>query len=343
MNTLHLNTGFVIAIAWPQTYCKEAGSWYEPVTRWLGISRNNYYRAGHAALVLVDGKNRTCKYFDFGRYHAPYKHGRVRSAETDHDLKINTHPQISDDGKAILNINEILDELQGNNACHGDGTLYASYSPIDYDASLTKAMRMQSDSPIPYGPFKSGGSNCSRFVNTVILSGKPAWYRRMRLKYFIPFTPTPLNNVKSLSEQMVIPVLQNTKPFFPDHPLSKSELNTTIPQPVRHPLIPAYAKWISGEGVGSWFAFFFEKELLKATRYSPDGIIECSGLYKGPAEGMEGFEDSIDLDYLSNCKEINLLYKGKRLTFYKTNSRAEDKLFDAEITTQIYPEPIPIM
>jgi hypothetical protein len=81
-------SGFAIAIAWPQTLCKQPGSWYDPLTGWLGISRNNYYRAGHAALVLVEGDTGKCHYFDFGRYHAPYQHGRVRSGETDPGLAI---------------------------------------------------------------------------------------------------------------------------------------------------------------------------------------------------------------------------------------------------------------
>ena len=80
------SNGIAIALAWPQTYCKEPGAWYDPVTRRLGISRNNYYRAGHAALVLIERDGEQCHYFDFGRYHAPYQHGRVRSAVSNHDM-----------------------------------------------------------------------------------------------------------------------------------------------------------------------------------------------------------------------------------------------------------------
>ena len=65
-------TGFAIAIAWPETYCKQSGGWYEPITQFLGINRNNYYRAGHAALVLIDIANTKCHYFDFGRYHLAF-------------------------------------------------------------------------------------------------------------------------------------------------------------------------------------------------------------------------------------------------------------------------------
>ena len=46
--------GFAIALAWPQTWCKQAGSWYEGITRFLGFNQNGYYQAGHAAIVLVE-------------------------------------------------------------------------------------------------------------------------------------------------------------------------------------------------------------------------------------------------------------------------------------------------
>ncbi|MDT8402298.1 MAG: DUF6695 family protein [Bacteroidales bacterium] len=319
MTTGSKHTGFAIALAWPQTFCKEPGSWYDPVTRWIGISRNNYYRAGHAAVVLVDTEQESCHYFDFGRYHAPFKYGRVRSADTDHDLKMNTIPEISADGKSISNFREILVELQHNPACHGEGILYASYSPVDFDASYNKAVRMQSDSPMPYGPFKQGGSNCSRFVNTVILSGKPHWYRRLRLKYFIPFTPTPLNNVSSLPHRLRVPIMRKYVPFTPLRPLTGTELISTLPPPGRHPSIPENAQWLSGEGAGSWFDFKFEKDGLKVTRFAPDGTIECSGYYKGSVIKMQEIGDSYIVDYPSNCLEVKLRYGDGQLTFRRVS------------------------
>ncbi len=74
------HTGFAIAIAWPSTFCKQPGSWYDPLTLWLGVNYNHYYRVGHAAVVLIDPDKNKCHYFDFGRYHAPFQYGRVRNA-----------------------------------------------------------------------------------------------------------------------------------------------------------------------------------------------------------------------------------------------------------------------
>ena len=120
--------GFAIAIAWPETYCKQPGYWYDRFTNLLGFSDNHYYKVGHAALVLINSETKKCHYFDFGRYITPFQHGRVRSEITEHGLKVNTLAQISKDGQRIENFNEILRELQLNHECHGEGALHASYS-----------------------------------------------------------------------------------------------------------------------------------------------------------------------------------------------------------------------
>ena len=90
-----MQTGIAIALAWPETWCKEAGSWYDRFMKIIGISKNGYYRVGHAAVVLVDTNSGRCHYFDFGRYHCPKGYGRIRDAETDHDLKIITQARFS--------------------------------------------------------------------------------------------------------------------------------------------------------------------------------------------------------------------------------------------------------
>jgi len=327
MSAPNKNSGFAIALAWPATYCKEPGSWYDPVTRWLGISRHNYYRAGHAALVLIDSEELKCHYFDFGRYHAPYQHGRVSGAITDHDLMMQTEPRISADGRSIENLDEVLSELQHNAACHGEGPLHASYTRIDFARARDKALEIQETGPIPYGPFVPGGSNCSRFVHTAIMTGKPDWGDRLRLKYFMPFTPTPLGNVRALRHKKVVPVMREGVPFVPVRPLSREELGTTLPAPVRHPDIPEDAQWLSGEGAGSWFSLRFRDVFLVVTRYAPDGTEECKGMFQEDVSVRRKMDHTLlrqnisdfRIDHPSNCKEVTLLYQGIPLRFERTD------------------------
>ncbi|MBS1650608.1 MAG: hypothetical protein JSU07_01235 [Bacteroidetes bacterium] len=196
-------SGIAISLAWPETLCKQAGAWYDRPLKWIGVNKSNYYKVGHAAVVLIEKSSGICHYFDFGRYHAPYQHGRVRSAYTDHDLEINARAIIDAKGK-IVNYNEILLELYHNESCHGSGNLHASYCEIDFNKALDKAHQMQAQSPIPYGPFLLNGTNCSRFVNTVIVSGTPQWHYKLVLNYPKTLSPTPIGNVKTLSNYVVI-------------------------------------------------------------------------------------------------------------------------------------------
>ncbi|MBK7311920.1 MAG: hypothetical protein IPI93_14385 [Sphingobacteriaceae bacterium] len=212
-----MHNGIAITLAWPETLCKQAGAWYDKPLKMLGLNKSNYYKVGHAAIVLIDAEARDCHYFDFGRYHAPYQHGRVRSARTDHDLEMKTKAIISQDGR-LENYNEILLELFNNESCHGSGKLHASYCHVNFENAYYKANEMQSISPIPYGPFLPQGTNCSRFVNTVVLAGKPKWYYRLVLSYPKTLSPTPIGNVKSLSNYSTVGIKIQTneilKPKF---------------------------------------------------------------------------------------------------------------------------------
>jgi len=318
-------TGIAIALAWPQTYCKQPGSWYDPLLLRLGINTNNYYRVGHAALVLIDSRNKKLHYFDFGRYHAPYQYGRVRSAETDHDLKLEVTPVLSSDQRLVLNFREILIALQLNKACHGEGELHASYCAVDFKSAFNKVHQMQQASPLPYGPFRPKGSNCSRFVNTAIQAGNPRWKNRFRLKYLRVLSPTPMNNIASLQNRLVLPHLLKTELFRPLHKLNKSLIKSTLQQPDRNPKIPDNAQWLSGEGAGSWFVYSYGEKQLQLTRYSPEGIVECTGLFDNKSDLDVVPDDSFRITYPSNCNEITLVNEDKVLRFERLNKPGAPK------------------
>lgn len=192
----NMHNGIAIAIAWPETLCKQAGAWYDLPLKWIGLNKRNYYKVGHAAVVLIESNTGECHYFDFGRYHSPYQHGRVRSVFTDHDLDIDIKAEIRN-GK-IINYYEILFSLFKNDSCHGMGALHASYCEINFEDSFTKASDLQKSSPIKYGPFEPSGTNCSRFVNTVLLAGSPKWINKFLLYFPKTLSPTPIGNVKAL-------------------------------------------------------------------------------------------------------------------------------------------------
>ena len=317
MNLQKNHTGFAIAIAWPETWCKQSGAWYDGFINRIGISKHHYYKVGHAALVLVDDKTGKCQYFDFGRYHTPFQHGRVRSEKTDDGLKMKTVAKISADNKQILNFEKILTELQQNPECQGEGNIHASYARVNFEKALAKAAEMQRQSPIKYGPFRYKGSNCSRFVNTVISTGNPSRLAAFKLKYLVPLTPTPLNNVISFSNKTILPKLL---PFtFTPKPVSdKSKLKVTLREPVRAAEIPQTAQWLAGEGAGSWFYISkLETGEYRIIRFSPDGKPECEGEFIISNDQLFNIQKPYRFGYLSHCGKVAIIQNNSVIEFIR--------------------------
>lgn len=309
-------SGFAIAIAWPETYCKQSGNWYDSFLTKIGIAQHHYYKVGHAALVLVNAQNGECRYFDFGRYHTPWKHGRTRSELTDPSLKVNTVARISASKKEILNFEEILTELQLNPECHGEGSIHASYAAIDYENALAKAYWFQVNSPFSYGPFSIGGSNCSRFVNDTLVAGKPDFWSLIRLRLFVPLTPTPLNNVHAMGSKTVLPKLLPLQPFSPTPIADTHFLKTTLPQPARAKNIPPDAQWLSGEGCGSWFHIQPTEKNYQIARYNPQGVVEFVAQYI-PKEHPFDPASEFKLAYLSHYERVIVHQNQQRIEFVR--------------------------
>ncbi len=302
-------SGFIIALAWPETLCKQAGGWYESITRLLGINKYGYYRVGHAALVLVDGSSGQGHYFDFGRYHAPYQHGRVRSAITDDDLKIYARAVFNEAGDQIDNMSSILDELQRNEACHGEGILFASCLSIDYGAALKEALNMQKANPHAYGPFTQPGSNCSRFVNHIIRSGRPDFWTWIKLRILVPLTPTPMNNVNALRHKQSVWPLRVSQMTPNAAEFDQVNLKSTIPMPVKPSQLNGSSHWLSGEGAGSWFQVIPNGSSTEIRRYSPTGELECSSLMEKLPKTWSSRMSDLSVTYPSDCSQVTLTDK----------------------------------
>ncbi len=322
MTSKKIYSGLAIALAWPQSYCRQAGAWYDPLMRLLGFNKGYYYQAGHAALVLVDKQTGQCLYFDFGRYHAPMGFARARSGQTDPELKMTSVARFTDSNHRILNLRQILDELQRNESCHGAGPLHAAVTQIDYFSGLAKALEMQQASPMAYGPFVTKGSNCSRFVHSVILAGNPPLANRLRLRFLLPVTPSPMSNVKALEQYMV-----RNKPMNVPVPkpvaLNKESVKCFPPPPAPPAGVSGPLFWLTGLGAGSWFRILPHHNKLVVSRYSPQGILEGEGIFEGRSNDVlpDDFSE-MTLTYPSDCSRITLLVNGARLVFEKTDHEA---------------------
>ncbi len=195
------NRAILIMLAWPDTPAIQVGSWYEPITKLLGFNKNGYYKAGHSAIVLVNPENKELNYFDFGRYHTPAGHGRVRSKLTDPDLSVVEKANFNQEGK-IINLDKLLLSLSKYDSFHGKGNMYASIAyDIDFKKSLEFVHKQIENEAIVYGPFAYKGSNCSRFTSRVYRAASNKYYKKLQTVLPLSLTQTPLGNVLIAADQ----------------------------------------------------------------------------------------------------------------------------------------------
>ncbi len=300
--------GFAIALAWPETFCKQSSALYDPIMNFLKITRNNHYQVGHSAVVLVDQDGK-CFYYDFGRYHAPFGFGRVRSEFTDSELKINSKIEIQN-GK-ILNFKKVIAELSQKKECHGAGKLQSSYTQINFEKAKSKADEMQVKSPLKYGPFIYDGTNCSRFVRNVISAGKPTFYRQIKLWTQYTITASPALNVAALSNIEIQNSLEE-KLKIPE----KKDLKSVLAAPELKP--HHAAKWFSGEGAGSWFVIQPKEEnQFLVQKFSPDLKIESATEMILDSEFIFDLKGVFNLKFPCNSREITLQQNETQLVLRK--------------------------
>ncbi len=305
-------SGYVIALAWPKAWAKEAGDGYDNFLRGLGINDGGFYRVGHAALVLVNGADGSCHYFDFGRYHTPVGMGRVRDASTDHGLTLSTMAVA--DGKELLNLDAILCEVHSNPSTHASGPLYASYVRIDFQRAYAMAKEVQMQGMLPYGPFEMDGSNCSRFVRQIILAGAPHWAHALRLSVVPMITPTTLYPFSALYHWTKVPGCLDLDAEATKEQLSAlpdSLFRNVIPEPERPATVPITAQWLAGESAGSWFALVPHEHGVVMTRYSASGIQECSVVLSETSRTAWNGLDPYTLTYPSHCERVTVVVNGE--------------------------------
>ena len=312
--------GMAIAIAWPEFTGKQPGSWYDAPMRWIGHNKNYQYKVGHASLVLVDATSGNCSYFDCGRYHAPYQHGRIRDISTDVNLKIHAKAKFTDD--KIANIKELLNEIQNNETTFGTGPLYASYCPVNIDSSKSKIKELQSRDAIPFGPFVINGINCCRFVRNGILAGAPALKYSFKLRFLWPFKPMPITNVNFLSDKIIIP--ENAETENREKRLrhintlyTKETVKGTLPAPPIPENIPQDSQWLAGEVAGAWFCLQPIDHRYLVNRYSSEGILECSGKFRMCSIGFFDAKKSFAFSHLSHCSKVTLIQDNELFEFLK--------------------------
>ncbi|GEM_PF-2870717 len=178
----------LLAIAWPDTWCKNAHSWYDPFLEYIGFSKDGFSPVGHAAFVLIQHDGKMLEYYDCGRYNSPEGKAMIRSSVHDESLTLFTEPVFEKKPELKLkNTTQILREVQNMPGNYSYGTTLHREFLVNYDRAKRIINKEINKGPQVYGPFHPLGTNCARFVVQVLRkSQNRGWLWQFQ------FFPSPL-------------------------------------------------------------------------------------------------------------------------------------------------------
>lgn len=319
--------GVIVVLSYPDTVVRPAHSEFSSkVWPKLGIGGENAIQAGHAAMLLIDKTTNQVDYYDFGRYITSYGSGRVRSKETDPELKV-PFTACFEDGK-LINLEEMLLWLDANpEKTHGEGRLVASINAeIDYAKANDFIKKLIVKKEVPYGAFVKSGSNCARFVTDTILNSCGNNSIVLKLKTSNLLTPSPIGNVIKGTTEDEIFVVENqdishytnrsvikeySECFFKKIDKELNLIGTELPNKELFDL--KNATWLGGIGSGAWFKIEEKQDvnLYKIARYTVKGDKDFEGVFK-----VKDFSLDVDKPYQfvhpTNCAEM-FIEQGNKL------------------------------
>ncbi len=327
---------FIIPLAWPEAPVRTAGGPYDKLLGKFNLYKNGYYKAGHAAFLLVNSKNGDIDYFDFGRYISPDKNGRARSKETDPEVHFSLKAEIQNN--EIINFYDIIREIGAHPQTHGDGTLYAGIQDkINHSKAVEFIKKIQAKPYTPYGPFVVGGTNCSRFVAQTMAYAK----KGNGLKFLYPWylTPAPLGNIfystgktlykleesgdissynikGELNRFNFMAEIMKFKPGEETPDPNKAGLNKII-APEERRNVSEKAQWLGGTGAGAWYELTnIYPDAIEVTRTQGNGHIDFSFKFTGPINQID-FNTKYSFEFGSHGSKVLISQNGKTYEFVR--------------------------
>lgn len=92
------------------------------------------------------------------------------------------------------------------------------------------------------------------------------------------------------------------------------KLPEILPMPSLPGNLPPTAKWLAGEGAGSWFVIEMENDFqYKIDRFSPKGHIECTGLFRSTSKKID-MKKNYEITYPSHCATVSILQEEVKIT-----------------------------
>jgi hypothetical protein len=85
-----------------------------------------------------------------------------------------------------------------------------------------------------------------------------------------------------------------------------SNFKKVLDAPLKSNTLPKNAKWLSGEGCGSWFCIEIQNSNYKISRFSPEGKLECEGFFIQTEGSPFNINKEFTFTYLSHCALISI-------------------------------------
>lgn len=317
-------TGKIIVLAFPDTFVQYSDESSVKFLLALGLGKNNYIKAGHAAFVLIENKTGVAEYYDFGRYITPKGHGRVRSAVTDIELEIPFKAIITPDSK-LSNLEDFLLWLEANpKKTHGDGRLVASVCDyINYEKAKNHVLSIQNMGSIPYKAFGKIGSNCSRIVTDTILRSTDLIKIKRPLLRNKLFTPSPLGNVEKAALGSPIYQVENGNLQIYTGSVFKENLTNYFDKKIPEGKTGNVKKqsnnldrahFLSGTGSSAYFILkeSLEEDVFEITRYTEYGEEDFKGLFVSKENKLNPRQEYRFI-YDSNCRYCYVEQNGNKI------------------------------
>ena len=323
-----VDLGALIIVAWPQTPVRPTGFWYDRLFGLLGLQlRTGLYRLGHAGCLLVSESTGRAHYFDCGRYECPPQMCRIRDDVHDPEVALSVQARFAADG-SLVNGEEVLLELAGNRATHGEGFMVASVmGGLRFEAAYREAKGLQ-ERMYPFRHLAPRSLNCTRFLLRMTPFARAPLAVRALEAWSPLFGPSPLFLARVASPGGPIYMVEQGRlsrcgrwsAFLHGRPPILSSLThercegPAVP-PQREAGVPPEARWLSGTAVGKWIALTRELGLgsgeFRFRRWSDSGRQDCDRVFAlcegGEFDSARPFEPG----YPTHSQECTLHQDGR--------------------------------
>jgi hypothetical protein len=323
--------GLIIALAYPDNFVKATDGRYNAVLKRMGIVNQGLVCAGHAACLIIDEGTGLIRYSDFGRYITPAFKGRARTIITDPDVSINLKARF--ESGLLVNLKEIINYLIDRpHLTHGVGRLCVG---LFYNADIGKAWqiarRFSLQGSMDYGPFTMKGTNCARYVLSMLNASLESRSLRAKLRSYYLLTPMPLDVVMMADKEDRYICENGELDWFSqrqwliwkrlfERPKSKDLIYIE-----RKSLYQGDGTWLENCGAGAWFKIEKERgSQLLVSRKDERGRVIFSHWFHKPYNFDSNKPYVFDFD--THAYSGNIVQNGVRMQLHRVLDGDLEKL-----------------